>query len=754
MIEEIHLANEGAYDATGTKLNGLKDLNFIFGSNGSGKTTISRVIAGTNANPDSMLKWAAGNALETRVYNRDFVQTHFDTPGCIRGVYTFGEGNIEAANKVVTLKSEEDECVKKLRILARTLSGDDGTGGKQKERETSEARLVEDIWKAKRQYTDLDDAFTGLNSNKKKFCQRYLSEAENNKAELRDLGMLREEAATVFSGSLTHASALPKPDGQALVSLQSSSILSKKIIGKDDVDVAALIEKLGNSDWVQQGRHYYDQLDDQCPFCQQKTKSSFRQSLNDYFDESYVTDLAAIDSLHADYGSKATALLDACQAPAVTDSPFLDRDAFDSDLLALRLTVDANRTSIDGKKKEPSALVNLKDAQPLIAALNAHIESANARVKQNNDTLNNLEERKRALTALIWRRLIEDTKFVLESYRTAKCNLDSAVASLTDQIAKRNDELRVKRQEIEDAEKQITSIKPTVEAINKLLTSFGFTNFGLTESADEGFYEVRRPGGEDAKATLSEGEKSFITFLYFYHHIKGSFSASGANTDRVVVFDDPVSSLDADILFIVCNLIKGIIREMRAGNSAIRQIFVLTHNIYFHKEITFYKNRTASNAMPDETFWIVRKYALRSELVRCAENPIKSSYELLWREVRQRPPSEALIQNVMRRILEHYFKFFGGITPDDIVDRFEGPDRIICSSLFSWVNDGSHFANDDLYLTCGEGQVERYLVVFHRVFVVSDHYGHYKMMMGDSYVALPEDETDRQREPEASTLWD
>lgn len=660
MIEEIYLANEGSYDRTGTGLNGLKALNFVFGPNGSGKTTISRVIAGTNINADSTMSWAAGNPLDTRVYNRDFVEKHFDTPGSIQGVYTLGEDNVEAVKKVANLKAEEDKIDNKIRTLKKTLNGDDGASGKQKQRDELDEKLVEDVWKAKRGYSDLDDAFSGLNSSKKKFCQRYLSEAEKNEAELREIGALRDDAATVFSDSLTQASALPKPDSQPLLALETSEILGKKIIGKDDVDIAAVIEKLGNSDWVQQGRHYFDQLDDQCPFCQQKTNAAFRQSLEDYFDESYVSDLAAIESLHSDYEEKATALLEAYQVPAVIDSHFLDRDAFESDLSALRLALEANRTSIEGKKKEPSTPVTLKDTQPLIAAVDGHVDVANAKVQENNETLNNLDARKKTLIAQVWRRLLEDTKPTYDAYKTASGNLGAAITSLTEQIEQRDDELKEKRQEIEDTEKQITSIKPTIEAINKLLKSFGFVNFHLVESADEGFYEVKRPGGEDAKGTLSEGEKSFITFLYFYHHIKGSFSSTGANTDRIVVFDDPVSSLDADILFIVCNLIKGIINEMRAGNSAIKQVFVLTHNIYFHKEITFHKKRSGADAMDDETFWIVRKSSTRSELVPSSENPIKSSYELLWREVRQKPPSETAIQNVMRRILEHYFKFFGG----------------------------------------------------------------------------------------------
>jgi wobble nucleotide-excising tRNase len=91
---------------------------------------------------------------------------------------------------------------------------------------------------------------------------------------------------------------------------------------------------------------------------------------------------------------------------------------------------------------------------------------------------------------------------------------------------------------------------------------------------------------------------------------------------------------------------------------------------------------------------------------------------------------------VMRRILEHYFKFYGGIKPDDIIEKFDGKEKMICSTLLSWVNDGSHFATDDLYMACDPGQVDRYLNVFQRIFEESDHGGHFRMMMGDDYKSL------------------
>lgn len=65
--------------------------------------------------------------------------------------------------------------------------------------------------------------------------------------------------------------------------------------------------------------------------------------------------------------------------------------------------------------------------------------------------------------------------------------------------------------------------------------------------------------------------------------------------------------------------------------------------------------------MKEETFWIVRKRGLLSELEKYPSNPIKTSYELLWSEVRRSDRSNHTIQNTLRRILENYFKILGGL---------------------------------------------------------------------------------------------
>lgn len=75
MIESITLSAVATYDTTTPEqLNGLSFFNFVFGSNGSGKTTISRVVADEAKFPTCKVTWKGGTKLQALVYNHDFVE--------------------------------------------------------------------------------------------------------------------------------------------------------------------------------------------------------------------------------------------------------------------------------------------------------------------------------------------------------------------------------------------------------------------------------------------------------------------------------------------------------------------------------------------------------------------------------------------------------------------------------------------------------------------------------------------------------
>lgn len=93
---------------------------------------------------------------------------------------------------------------------------------------------------------------------------------------------------------------------------------------------------------------------------------------------------------------------------------------------------------------------------------------------------------------------------------------------------------------------------------------------------------------------LSEGERNFIAFRYFYYVVRGMRSETDSGKNKIVVIDDPVSSMDSSALFIVGSQVREMIgicanvadpveneNPIFAGRY-IEHIFILTHNAYFH----------------------------------------------------------------------------------------------------------------------------------------------------------------------------
>ena len=237
--------------------------------------------------------------------------------------------------------------------------------------------------------------------------------------------------------------------------------------------------------------------------------------------------------------------------------------------------------------------------------------------------------------------------------------------------------------------------------------------------------------GSLATNTLSEGEETFISFLYFLQFAKGSVDVSKVSNRKVLVLDDPICSLDSTVLYIVSSMVKVLIKDVRDGNSDVEQIFVLTHNVFFHKETAFIDRRT--EVCNDIHFWIISKDNNISS-IRAYErtNPIKTSYELLWEELKSNTNASLITtQNIMRRILENYFSILGKTKDDTIVDSFSTiEEKMICRSLLSWINDGSHTIPDDLYIDSYTDSIDRYKEIFKAVFIKMGHESHYKMMMG------------------------
>ena len=67
-----------------------------------------------------------------------------------------------------------------------------------------------------------------------------------------------------------------------------------------------------------------------------------------------------------------------------------------------------------------------------------------------------------------------------------------------------------------------------MERINTELKRYGFTGFSIQPTKHGNTYQIQREDGSLVKDTLSEGETTFITFLYYLQLVKGGDSTAGA----------------------------------------------------------------------------------------------------------------------------------------------------------------------------------------------------------------------------------
>lgn len=721
MISRISLKSVATYDEDGITLDNLKKINFIYGNNGTGKTTITEFIRNPENFKNCSLEWKDENMV-TYVYNRNFVKENFRLDNPIKGIFTLGKDSVDLKVTIDDLK----EKVRNHQVEIKRIS--DIYDEKKREKDKVIDDFREKCWEIKREIDiDFKDLIEGYRNSKDKFMQKCLDEPSNSHKKLKTIEEIRLKKESIFDRPAEKVQLIQSISYDE--SLENDPILSQKIIGKEDVDIADLISKLNISDWVLQGSLFIKETEGICPFCQQTLPSAFEEKINSYFDQTYIKQIEALATATEKYHQKIKSTLTEISMLSEQQSPFINNDKLQQLISLIQSKYEENKLLIQQKKKEPSRSIELVKISNFINEINTEITYANNKINEYNRLIENVKAEKENLINDMWRYIAEKNKTNIDNFNREMLKIEKTLTGLDHSRETKNGFKKKFENDLLKFQEQVTSVEYSVNEINNILKSFGFKNFKLATTSEKGNYKIVREDGEDVKDTLSEGERTFITFLYFYQLLKGANNKSDIVTDKVVVIDDPISSLDSNVLFMVSSLVRQIMFDIKNNSTDINQLFIFTHNIYFHKEITFNQGKKSYG---EGSFWIVKKSNNKSYIQRYQDNPIKTSYELLWKELKIRENQSIVsIQNVMRRILENYFKFFGNINIDDLEDKFEHEEKVICRSLISWINDGSHYISEDLYVEGNEEVADKYFDIFKRIFYIQNHKAHFEMMMGD-----------------------
>ncbi|WRE05887.1 AAA family ATPase [Helicobacter pylori] len=740
-ISQIVLKNVATFDGDGASFENLNFINFIYGANGSGKTTTSSFLKNLaeNITPEdkfanSKIEWY-GESLKIEVYNKQFKEEQFRNSQ-VKGIFTLGKEtnenleNIESKKELINKENEKKiENEKSLQNL-------------KQEKEKEEKGFTDSCWEKlyKKNEEDFKETLEGFKL-KKKFKEKILEKFKNNEhneSEIVKLEKLKENIRIVFSKNQTELMPL-ECNLTDFDSIENHSIWEQKIVGSSDAIIADLIKKLSNEDWVAQGREYLSKDGNACPFCQQKTiTEEFKKQLESYFDTSYQESTDTIKKMKEDY-TKQNRVLERLDEIVKTEQDNLqtklNTESFKRIIEILRSKINGNWQKMHDKSKEMSRSFKLGSTKNEIKEIRDLIDTANQQIANHNEMIKNIKNQKKICVERTWKFLVNEFKSDIQEYNKKDCGLEKGINNLEKQIRENQEKIKELENEIRELEKNMVSIKPIVNEINALLKGYGFTNFSLACTEDEKSYRIQREDGQLVGETLSEGEVTFITFLYYYHLTKGSLKGNDISRNKVLVIDDPISSLDSNILFIVSVLVKELMKEAMKEKTNIKQVIILTHNTYFYKEITLEYDLKRYH-QGKYSFWIIRKDNNVSKIEKFEKNPVKNSYELLWQEVRRAKKDSNIswvsLQNVMRRIIEYYFRILGGFKHNDsLSEYFENiEEKRVCDSFISWFNDGSHGISDDLFVQSQDTSIETYLKVFENIFKATGHEAHYKMMMG------------------------
>lgn len=407
--------------------------------------------------------------------------------------------------------------------------------------------------------------------------------------------------------SLTEVSSLKLPvDLKTLKDLLQRSIkeISAEFLGKVEEHKEKLSRVLGKEaePWLQRGLSYVQTIQDgKCPFCQQDLKGaeSLIMAYEQYFNEEYnrlkqdtSRYLEEVNrfSIEEVINQKKSTIL---QNDTLIEFwkgylPSLEIAKTDLDSLSENIRVEFGRIEQVVKDKSKNILepVSAEDVNNFITSqqeFNSKIEAYNSQAKKWNTEINTLKGKQLDL---------EELRKGLKELEIKQKRFFPDIAKICDEYNKTSENITRNKKLVEKKRKQHDTVVSQKigkfgDEINQHLEKFGVL-FGIKNAKSTYRGKSREPYLEygiaiskceidlkqQVKHSMGEGDKNTLAFSFFLSKL----SLDEQIGDKIVVFDDPVSSLDR-------NRRRRTVEYIRDLANRAKQIIVLTHNDSFAFEL-------------------------------------------------------------------------------------------------------------------------------------------------------------------------
>ena len=273
-------------------------VNFFFGNNGTGKSTIARALKSGEG-----VTYVGGKTRDdylTLVYDQAFIDEHFQSYHNMKGVYTLNARNAQIQTQVDTLTAE-------MKSVRSQLDNANRTYQKQCDLRTQiTVSFYKDCWDREKK---LLSEFPEIKKGRGK-SEPFTKEVMNHSPQDADFEELRRLYESAYSSSARRYERFnPVSDPTAFERLDGLELLSVPIVNSADTQLAEFLRGLDATEWMREGHDKYtEKAGGKCPYCQRELPTDFERMFIDSFDDRYQKNLERLKLFLAAYRQQANSL--------------------------------------------------------------------------------------------------------------------------------------------------------------------------------------------------------------------------------------------------------------------------------------------------------------------------------------------------------------------------------------------------------------------------------------------------------------
>lgn len=709
---ELDLSGIDLFDAD--KITFDKRKTYIYGPNGTGKTTISNQIKKMSNDYD--------------VYVFQGFESVISSDKTLNAI-VLGTENVEISRKLDEIDSLIESKQKEIDDVKETVSEPKNENQQNfwTKKNDAEEQYNQELSDLQRLYRESASFIKKMNRpqvaptsyNKNNFENDILSAKCMSKTEI-ELAESTINTEIKMLGEVT----FPNYDMQEM-------LLKVKRIIEENIQEPIKLDRVDNSQkrkFVKLGFDLHHK-GDVCSFCGNKIDDKVFDELDNYFSESNISD----------YQKKINEMIEEINYIKTDISSFdINEEAYPDYIEELNRI----KNQLHGIKKGNIDFLNelqrnldykckhlFENSEPITLKLPEDfkvIEKDYIELRRKNNSIdlpNKQDEAKQSLRLHYVKKKLEEIQYdrhigKLEELSKQK---DKSVSEFEKQYSRISEgsslqiELLELKKSYNELQSQTLSETKLVDIINsKLRTMVSFELNHATDESNHGIYNIKDTSSGQVRdiTKLSTGEKNIIAFLYFIEKIHAFNPEVIVEKDKIVVFDDPMCSNDDGMQYLIMEELNKLIKKDINGND---RFILLTHNKHFYINAKYQMKYDKACAIHFQS--INGKTVINK--IDSEEKDFKTSYQALWDELKilysYDQANAELLLNPIRRIIETYTKF-NAVSLTKFYDKVSGAKKLF--------DVNSHYI-DDLQAELNGKTKEDILDLFKQCFYSNNAKGHF-----------------------------